>query len=100
MDFDGRCIQDSTDLAVYLEEKYPEPSIYPGNPSDKGLCMILEDWADEDLNLAIRLIRNAEHDDARKAAENNRMAGVLDDSPFTWGILSCSIMGRNTSSIR
>lgn len=69
MDFDGKCIQDSTDLAIYLEENYPEPSIYPDNPSDKGLCMILEDWADEELNQAIRHIRNAENDEARKAAE-------------------------------
>lgn len=69
MDFDGKCIQDSTDLAIYLEEKYPEPSVYPSNPSDKGLCMMLEEWADEDLNQTIRRMRNAENDDARKAAE-------------------------------
>jgi len=69
MDFDGKCIQDSTDLAIYLEEKYPEPSIYPANPSDKGLCMMLEDWADEDLCRTLHRIRNAENDDGRKAGE-------------------------------
>jgi len=80
MDFEGKCIQDSTDLALYLEEKYPEPSIYPSNPSDKGLCMMLEDWADEDLNQAIRRIRNAENDEARKAAEKELAVhlGTLD----------------------
>ena len=41
MDFDGQCIQDSTILAKYLEEKYPEPTIYPDNASDKGLCLML-----------------------------------------------------------
>lgn len=69
MDFDGRCIQDSTDLAIYLEDKYPEPSIYPSNPSDRGLCMLLEDWADEDLCRSLHHIRNAKDDDARKAGE-------------------------------
>jgi len=69
MDFDGNCIQDSTDLAIYLEEKHPEPSIYPSNPSDRGLCMMLEDWADEDLCRTLHRIRNAENDDARKAGE-------------------------------
>lgn len=69
MDFDGTCIQDSTDLAKYLEETYPEPSIYPSSPSHRGLCMLLEDWADEDLNQTIRRIRNAENDEGRQAGE-------------------------------
>jgi len=69
MDFDGNCIQDSTDLGLYLEEKHPEPSIYPSNASDRGLCMMLEDWADEDLCRSLHHIRNAENDDARKAGE-------------------------------
>ena len=69
MDFDGKCIQDSTDLAIYLEEKYPEPTIYPSDPSDKGLCMMLEDWADEDLCQTVHRIRRAENDEQRQAAD-------------------------------
>ncbi len=69
MDFDGQCIQDSTVLAQYLEEKHPEPSIYPDNPSDKGLCMMLEDWADEDLNATVMGIRRAKDEEAVKQAE-------------------------------
>ena len=69
MDFDGRCIQDSTILAKYLEEKHPEPSIYPDNPSDKGLCLMLEDWADEDLNGTVMRFRRAKDEEDVKQAE-------------------------------
>ena len=69
MDFDGQCIQDSTILAKYLEEKHPEPSIYPDNPSDKGLCLMLEDWADEDLNGAVMNFRRAKDEEDVKRAE-------------------------------
>ncbi len=69
MDFDGQCIQDSTILARYLEEKHPEPSIYPDNPSDKGLCLMLEDWADEDLNGTVMRFRRAKDEEDVKQAE-------------------------------
>ena len=69
MDFDGQCIQDSTVLAKYLEEKHPEPTIYPDNASDKGLCLMLEDWADEDLNGAVMSFRRAKDEEAVKQAE-------------------------------
>lgn len=69
IDYNGRCIIDSTFISAFLEEKYPEPSIYPGQPSDKGLCLMLEDWSDEVLLQAIHLIRRAETTEARQAAE-------------------------------
>ncbi len=69
MDFDGQCIQDSTLLARYLEEKHPEPTIYPDNPSDKGLCLMLEDWADEDLNGAVMRFRRAKDEEEVRQAE-------------------------------
>lgn len=69
MDYEGRRIIDSTFISAFLEEKYPGPSIYPGNPSEKGLCLMLEDWADEVLIQAIHLMRRAETPEARQAAE-------------------------------
>jgi glutathione S-transferase len=69
MDYNGECVIDSTFISAFLEEKYPENSIYPKNPSDKGLCLMLEDWADEVLNLAIRGFRHAETPEARREAE-------------------------------
>lgn len=69
MDYHGQCILDSTFISAFLEEKYPEPSIYPSRPSDKGLCLMLEDWADEDLNRAVLMVRRAETPEARQAGE-------------------------------
>jgi glutathione S-transferase len=69
MDFNGQCVIDSTFISAFLEEKYPQNSVYPRNPADKGLALMLEDWADEVLNMAIRMLRRAETPEARKEAE-------------------------------
>ena len=69
IDYNGKCIIDSTFISAFLEEQYPQNSIYPEKPSDKGLCLMLEDWADEVLNLTIRTLRHAETPEARKGAE-------------------------------
>lgn len=69
MDYEGRCIIDSTFISAFLEEKYPRNSIYPEGAANKGLCLMLEDWADEVLNQAIRLVRRAETEEARQQAQ-------------------------------
>lgn len=42
-------IEDSTQICLYLEDKYPEPSLIPDDPAQLALCNVLEDWADESL---------------------------------------------------
>ena len=69
MDHNGERVIDSTFICAFLEERYPQATIYPGSASDKGLCLMLEDWADEVLNQAIRMLRRAENPAARKEAE-------------------------------
>ena len=49
LDHDGRFIGDSTDIAHYLEEKFPEPPLLPKDPAARALVHVLEDWADESL---------------------------------------------------
>lgn len=46
---DGRFIADSTDIAYYLEEKFPDPPLVPRDPKLRALCHFFEDWADESL---------------------------------------------------
>eukprot|EP01102_Stenamoeba_stenopodia_P001286 TRINITY_DN11112_c0_g1_i1.p1 TRINITY_DN11112_c0_g1~~TRINITY_DN11112_c0_g1_i1.p1 ORF type:complete len:285 (-),score=57.98 TRINITY_DN11112_c0_g1_i1:186-935(-) len=46
---DGTRIADSTDIALFIEKRYPEPPLYPRNARDKALAHIVEDWADESL---------------------------------------------------
>ncbi|MDH3686538.1 MAG: glutathione S-transferase, partial [Myxococcales bacterium] len=49
LEHDGRIVADSTDIAAYLEEAFPEPPLYPKGPAERALCHVLEDWADESL---------------------------------------------------
>ncbi|MGK7945694.1 MAG: glutathione S-transferase family protein [Microcystaceae cyanobacterium] len=39
-------ITDSTEIAFYLERKYPENPILPSDPLLKGQCLMIEAWAD------------------------------------------------------
>jgi glutathione S-transferase len=45
----GTFLSDSTDIAYYLEEKFPDPPLVPRTPELRARCHILEDWADESL---------------------------------------------------
>lgn len=44
-------IPDSTAIARYLDSKYPERPIIPTDPKQKGLCLMMEAWADESIGL-------------------------------------------------
>ncbi len=44
-------IPDSTAIAQYLDAKYPERPIIPDDPEEKGLCLMMEAWADESIGL-------------------------------------------------
>ena len=47
-------IADSTAIAEYLERKYPEKPIIPTDPKLRGLCLLMEQWADESIGLNAR----------------------------------------------
>jgi glutathione S-transferase len=47
-------IADSTAIAEYLEQKYPDRPIYPTDSKQRALCLILEEWADESIGLNAR----------------------------------------------
>ena len=49
LEHDGRFVPDSTEIAHYLEERFPEPALVPEDPRERALCHVLEDWADESL---------------------------------------------------
>ena len=44
-------IADSTEIAFYLERKYPEMPILPEDPLARGQCLLMEEWADESIAL-------------------------------------------------
>ena len=49
LDYDGTRIQDSTEIAAFLEKQHPQPSLYPAEPAQRAQALLFEDWADESL---------------------------------------------------
>src|SRR5213594_42171 len=51
---DGRAIGDSTHIIAALEQRYPEPPLYPGDADARQRALALEDYFDEQLGPALR----------------------------------------------
>jgi glutathione S-transferase len=51
---DGRAIADSTRIIAALQERYPEPPLYPSDPAARGRALALEEDLDETLGPAVR----------------------------------------------
>lgn len=49
LDVDGERVQDSTRIARFLDERFPETPLYPADPQQRVLAELWEDWADEAL---------------------------------------------------
>ena len=56
LQLDGKAIGDSTAIIAALEERFPEPPLYPGDPSERRRALALEEWFDEELGPGIRLL--------------------------------------------
>jgi glutathione S-transferase len=54
LELDGRRIGDSTAVIAALEERYPEPPLYPADPAVRARALALEDHFDEQLGPYIR----------------------------------------------
>ncbi len=52
----GRRIGDSTEIIAELEERFPEPPLYPADPEQRQRALELEDFFDEELGSHIRLL--------------------------------------------
>lgn len=49
-------IADSTEIALYLDRKYPEKPLIPIEPVARGQCLLMEEWADESIALKGRKV--------------------------------------------
>jgi glutathione S-transferase len=47
-------IADSTAIAEYLDKQYPDKPILPSDPKLRGLCLLMEQWADVSIGLNAR----------------------------------------------
>jgi glutathione S-transferase len=51
---DGRAIGDSTQIIAALEQRHPEPPLYPADAAARQRALALEDYFDEQLGPALR----------------------------------------------
>ena len=49
-------VPDSTAIARYLDAKYPDRAVIPADGKQKGLCLMMEAWADESIGLNARKV--------------------------------------------
>jgi glutathione S-transferase len=56
LQLDGRTIADSTAIIAALEERYPQPPLYPADPEQRRRALELEDFFDEELGPHARLL--------------------------------------------
>jgi glutathione S-transferase len=56
LEIDGHGIGDSTEIIAVLEERFPEPPLYPADPEQRRRALELEDFFDEELGPHLRLL--------------------------------------------
>ena len=56
LELDGERIGDSTAIIAALEQRYPEPPLYPAEEEERRHALALEDYFDEQLGPHIRLL--------------------------------------------
>jgi glutathione S-transferase len=56
LEIDGERIGDSTAIIAALEERFPEPQLYPTDPEQRQRALELEDFFDEELGTHLRLL--------------------------------------------
>jgi glutathione S-transferase len=67
-------LYDSTVICEYLEDRYPEPHIYPRDPRLRSECRLLEDFADTQLDAAAYAVTIVEYGRQEPHAEMHDVA--------------------------
>ncbi|MBD1935780.1 glutathione S-transferase family protein [Microcoleus sp. FACHB-68] len=49
-------IADSTEIAKYLDQQYPDRPMIPTAPKERALCLLMEEWADESIGVKSRKV--------------------------------------------
>lgn len=67
----AQVIADSTAIALYLDQHYPDRPILPTDPQQRALCLLMEEWADESIGINGRKVMLGafnQNPDLRRAA--------------------------------
>lgn len=49
-------ISDSTAIAMYLDRKYPDKPLIPVDSKERGMCLLIEEWADASIGIKSRKV--------------------------------------------
>ncbi len=74
---DSLTLYDSTVILEYLEDRYPEPSLFPKDPATRAKCRLLELEADEVLLMPVKALMHRSEPpgpDASRREEQERLA--------------------------
>ena len=71
LDYDGERIQNSGDIAEFLDSKHPEPALYPADAVELASARIWEDWAGAVALLLRSLLSHARPGLARARARSD-----------------------------
>ena len=89
MEHNGKIICDSTEMAYYIEEQFPDTPLLPADPPLRGLLHALEDWADESLYFYEMTLRFTTNDNGKR---NIPRLIELESAPMRW-ILTRALPG-------
>jgi glutathione S-transferase len=93
-------LYDSTIICEYLEDRYPEPPLYPRDPRSRAQCRLIEDLADTQLDAALYAVaivemgRRESQPTMHEAASQDlrrlydELERRLDERPFFGGAFS------------
>jgi glutathione S-transferase len=71
LELDGTNVGDSTAIIAAIEDRFPDPPLYPADTEERRRALALEDWFDENLGAYVRRI--AFHE----AAKDPRLTAAL-----------------------
>jgi glutathione S-transferase len=54
LDIDGERIEDSTRIIAALEQRFPQPALYPDDPGERAAALQLEEFFDEEAGHELR----------------------------------------------
>jgi len=82
----GLVLPESVVIAEYLEERFPEPALWPADPAERALGRLLVEQFDSRLGAAYYALRRGETGaDARLAHGLQALDGLLEGRPFLTG---------------
>jgi glutathione S-transferase len=93
-------LYDSTIICEYLEDRYPDPALYPRDPRQRATCRLIEDLADTQIDAALYAVTVVEfgrgetnasmHEAAARDLTrlSDELEGRLGDSSFFCGEFS------------